>query len=91
MSNNLQKLGEKYGYPKCCINRFELSKLFQRDEKFKDKLRNSLFNKTGFVPCERCIERPANVVIKFINKHRNPEITKFILNIVYGEDRITNI
>ncbi len=70
--------GFMYGYPGCCIEAFEQSRLLEPNpQKVFALSRDSIFCGTGFVPCAACRERPEAVVLLQIQSLRDHRLMPF--------------
>lgn len=78
---HFEKMGESFGYPKCCIQFFACNarpewylELPYWEEYSKDKIED------GFIPCEKCfkiLSRDRQSFIDSVNAVRSPEHKPF--------------
>lgn len=61
------KLGNSFGYPKCCIEHFCATEFTAQLEYYQ----GSVFDGSGFVPCPECNEKPWMELIAQINGRRD--------------------
>lgn len=70
LENRMEKLEKEYqmiigkflGFPDCCVKSFV--------EGNTDKITPNDFTGTGFIPCNKCLERNTKELIAYINKNR---------------------
>ena len=64
-----KSLGKKYGYPDCCINAFcRTAGLMLRSEHYKRMYMKSYLDRSGFIPCGRCLRLGKSGTSALVNK-----------------------
>lgn len=71
--------GKRFGFPKCCIdswcNEINASNLGRDSVKYD----NSGFSGTGFIPCEKCLNKSYDDLVAEINNNRDKNLKPFPL------------
>lgn len=83
ISNGWEETGQDFGYPQCCIDSFCNGRVYGTlSPEEKQEHDNSVWRKTGYIPCPECMKKDVRIVLKEIDKRRNPKHNTFIPDII---------